>query len=134
MISIQCRKSLFAMVAKNRLSVLAPTEATSSSRHVNYRFLSTPEKVKRLRGLSRKTRIHREKVRWLELKLDKVLAISIVSLDKEMSQDIQKIMDEEESSIHAKLPEDSFQAIFWKHQKESLSKQENRRMVIGGIR
>ncbi len=112
---------MFALVAKAK-HVLSPAETTSTSSHVNYRYLSTPQKVQRLRQLSQKNRQLREKIRRLQRKLDKVYETSSVLLDDETSQDLQDIMDQQDSSVQAKYQEDSFEAIFWRHQKHSLSK------------
>ena len=123
---------MFALVAKTRHS---PTlaEVINCSSRVNYRCLSTPEKVKRLRGLSQKNRELQKKVQRLQLKFDKLLETSSISLDDETSQDFEKIMEEEDHNINTQLPEDSFQAIFWKNQRELLSKKGKEKKETDGI-
>ena len=76
----------------------------------------------RLRQISKKNRELQGNIRQLQLKLDKVLERNNISLDNDTSQDFQSVMEEEDHHINTKFPEDSFQAIFWKHQKESLHK------------
>ncbi len=100
---ISFRKVLFALVAKAKHS-LTPTKASSSSSHVNFRYLSTPEKIERLHQLSKKEGFRI----GYELKLDKALEERNTSLDDDMSHDLQKVMEEEDHNI--KFPEDSFQA------------------------
>ena len=112
---------MFALVSKAKTK--HSVEPSSSSSHVNYRYLSTPEKVERLRQLRRKNRELQDKIHRLQVKLDKALEKKSVSLDDDISQDFQNVMEEEDNNISTKFSEDSFQAIFWKHQKESLSKE-----------
>lgn len=54
--------------------------------------------------------------------LDNRLETESVSVDENLSQDLEKIMNDSTATISAQFPEDSFQAIFWRHQLESLGK------------
>ena len=78
----------------------------------NYRYLSTPEKVDRCKGLSKRNRELKVKIKCLQSKLDKTMEVGSTGLDDETSGDLEKIMEEEDETISSKFPEDSFQAIF----------------------
>lgn len=46
-----------------------------------------------------------------------------IVLDNETSHDLEAIIEERDKSVQSNFPEDSFEAIFWNHQKQSLLKQ-----------
>ena len=118
------------MVTKAKQQARIPTEVSS---RVNYRYLSTPEKVQRLHGLRKKNNQLQHKIRRLQSKLDAMIEVNSTVLDDELSQDVKLVMEENDEMIRDKFPVDSFQYIFWQHQKESLSKKGSKRMESGGI-
>ncbi len=90
--------------------------------HTNYRFLNTPEKDARLRRLHRTNRILKGRVRRLESKLAKTIETESIVVDDETSNDLERIMKEEERNVIKGYPDDSFQAIFGNQQKLALPK------------
>ena len=100
------RKLLFALVSKTK----KPLEVTpiSTSSHVNYRYLTTPEKLQRMRGLRQVNKQLIERNRRLTLKLDMAMETSSTHLDDETSEDLQKIMQEKDGNVSSKFNEDSF--------------------------
>ena len=97
----------------------------SLSDHVNYRYLSTPEKIDRLHQMQRQKKAMAKKISRLKDKIANAVAkADTVSLDEEMSADLCQVMIDEQAAVD-KLPVDSFQRIFWKQQKESMEKHKN---------
>ncbi len=92
------------------------------SNYANHRYLSTPEKMNRLRAFGKKNRLLHKKMRELQKKLDKVLEADSVSINDELSNGLQEVMDDNTHLVSSQFPEDTFQSIFWKHQMESLNK------------
>lgn len=111
------------MIAKAKNTGSPTAEQVGTASHVNFRYLSTPQKMQRLKNLSQDRRNLKQKIWKLQSKLNKAYETSSVELDSETSQDLQAVMDEQDASVQGKFPDDSFEAIFWKHQKESLLKQ-----------
>lgn len=97
------------------------TDVTSASSHTNYRFLSTPEKVSRMHSLRKRNKALMAKVTRMKARLESLIKEKGVILDDSTSEDMQVIMEEEDKTITDKYPEDSFQYIFWRQQKECLS-------------
>ena len=118
------RNSLFSRVSreKSRSSTLDP--CTSKSSHVNYRFLSSPEKVVRMRQLRTENLAMKWKIANLEAKINDIICKEGIELDDETTSDLRQIMMEHDSTI-SKFPEDSFQRIYWKQQKEAFEKHKN---------
>ena len=98
--------------------------------HVNYRFLSTPEKTERLQRMhSELCRTELQKNR-LKLKLNEAVEKDGVVVDPVTHADLQSIMSSHEKNIVETYPEDSFQHIFWKQQQKA-AKLWNARHVSG---
>lgn len=118
------RNSLFSRVSreKSRSSTLDP--CTSKSSHVNYRFLSSPEKVVRMRQLRTENLAMKRKIANLEAKINDIICKEGIEFDDETTSDLRQIMMEHDSII-SKFPEDSFQPIYWKQQKEAVEKHKN---------
>ncbi len=83
--------------------------------------------------MSEENRKLKDIIQRLQQKLDKALESSSTCLDDETSKDFQDIMDEQNNNIEAKFPEDSFQAVFWKHQRELLTMKGKQKMGTDGI-
>lgn len=89
------------------------------SSHTNYRYLSTPEKIERLRGLHQESRSAQKKLHRIQVKVAEYIESRGVTLDAETTVDIQQIMQEHEHHIIRQFPPGSFQSVFWKQQKEA---------------
>lgn len=100
-----------------------PSQIVPSIR-VNYKFLSTPEKIARLRDFQREKCALKRKISRLQVRIASVVNNIGVVLDEQTSSDLHQIMLEEQSTID-KLPEDSFQSVYWKQQKEAAEKHKN---------
>ena len=118
------RSSLFARASREKSRLATPSPCTSKSSHVNYRFLSLPEKVERLRQLRTENLALKRKISNMESKISDIISEEGIELDDETTLDLQQIMTEQESNIN-KLPEDSFRRIYWRQQKEAFTRHKN---------
>ena len=75
-----------------------------------------------MKALQRKNRALELKIKRLQTNLEAKSESESVAIDDETSLDLEKVMIEEEMDIICKFREDSFQAIFWKCQKEALAR------------
>ena len=94
-------------------------DKTAPDSHVNYRFLSTPEKTDRLQRMHSELRANHLMKERLKAKLERVVAEEGITVDRETHADICAIMTSAESQVMEQYPEDSFQYLFWKQQKEA---------------
>ena len=116
------RSNLHSLAARNERQRETQMPSSDIRSHANYRFLSTPEMAVRMQSLHKKKKALSLKVKRLEQKVAKAVEKSSVHLDEVTSSDIESIMNSEERNIEERYPEDSFQYVFWKQQKESLAK------------
>ena len=107
------RHSLRSMRAR---STKPPEEETASSSHINYRYLSTPEKLERMKTLHRTNRAARMKIERLKVKLKNAIDNKGVSLDREVTYDLHQVMEEEEEKAMSDVQPGSFRHIFWQQQ------------------
>ena len=114
------RRSLGIMASRHSLQ--RSTERSALSSHTNFRYLSTPEKVERLRQLHRCNRSAQKKQHRLKANVAEMISRKNIQLDVETTSDLCTIMKQKEECISRMYPEDSFQRVFWQQQKEALSK------------
>ena len=96
------RRTLHVLV--HRRSQEQPQHLSTPSSHANYRYLSTPQKVDRLRQLHHGSRCLQKQLRRREDSIAALIAKEGVTLDVETSQDIGTIMTEENANIASKYP------------------------------
>ena len=113
------RRTLRVMTCRHRRSQEQAQNTSAPSSHTNYRYLSTPEKVDRLRRLHDDSRCLQKKLRRREDRIAALIAREGVSLDAETTDDLSTIMTEQNASIAQKYPPNSFQRVFWEQQKEA---------------
>ena len=98
------------------------TTTSTSHTHTNLRYLSSPEKVARLRELQQKHRLDQKRITRLNEKLAELTAKNGVCLDDAMNGDLEKIVKDEDKHVMEMYPKESFLRLFWQQQKEALSK------------
>ncbi|MCG8622799.1 MAG: hypothetical protein MJE68_12485, partial [Proteobacteria bacterium] len=64
--------------------------------HTNHRYLSSPQKVARIKELQHKNRLSQKKMDRLSKKLEELTTISGVCLDDDMNGDLKEIMKQED--------------------------------------
>ena len=89
------------------------------SSHVNYRYLTSPQKKERLRRLHDHSRSLQKKLSRRQERIAALVAKEGVHLDTETTNDLHLITEEENSFVVKSYPENSFQRIFWNHQREA---------------
>ena len=118
------RYNLHSIASRGKKRAAIPeTPSDNLSSHINYRFLSTPEKVARLHCLRRKNRALSLRIKRLNSKVAAAIETDGVILDGQTSTDIQTIMEDENKLVCSKYPKNSFPFVFWKQQMECSLKQ-----------
>ena len=82
-----------------RVETPSAVEKTAPDSHVNYRFLSTPEKTVRLKRIHSELRYMQLKKERLKTKLEKVVEEEGIVVDSEMHADLRNIMTTNETEI-----------------------------------
>ena len=97
-------------------------ERASPSSHVNHRFLSTPELVSKLEQTQHKLRLTVKQVHRLKTKIAEASEQQGLTVDDEMHQGLQQIMEHESGAILKAFQPDTCQHLFWKQQLETSQK------------
>ena len=108
------RKSLFSLLSRKESR--RDTDSCAPDSHVNYRFLSTPEKITRLQRLHSLQRSTKQQLERLKQKLARAIESDGVVVADSMSHDLQEIMEENTSTVANAFPENSFERLFWEQQ------------------
>lgn len=90
---------------------------SSPKSHTNFRYLRTPERLKRFKTMKARAKAATRKVTSLEV--SKEMSLSGVHLDEELGSDITTIMDECNGYVEQNYPADSFERLFWEEQKKA---------------
>lgn len=111
------------------------SDSTAVSSHTNFRYLNTPEKRRRMSRLkaaiSSKAAEVKRKEREIEHLKDRLREATEqhgIFLEKELENDLQKIMEEKTDEISQKYSPDSFHHIFWNQQLEALKSRDRRQI------
>ncbi len=89
-------------------------ERTSPSSHVNHGFMSTPELVSKLEQTHHKLPLNVKQVQHLKSKIAEASEQKGVTVDEEMHQGLQQIMEHESGAILKAFQPDTFQHIRYK--------------------
>lgn len=125
-----CRKYRSVLRAMQSRQKKCPpsSEKTMTSSHVNYRYLSTPEKIQRMANLRSKVVQQKRKIALLEEKVKNLTESSGVEVDKEMHDDLGNIMEEMTEKVESKFSENSFEHVFWSQQLQAKKVNDYRQM------
>ena len=110
------------LTMSRRASVGKSTEKTATSSHTNYRYLSTPEKHKRMKSLHRESRVVHMRLQRMEVRLRKAIEDKGVCLDTEVTDDLRHVMESEDDRVMRDIEPGSFRHLFWKQQKEAATR------------
>lgn len=119
------RKTLTSMLARKENST---TDRTAPNSHVNYRYLSSPEKVKRiqrLHTLQRQTKLQLER---MKARISQSIEENGIEVDDEVHDHLVSIAQENAENVLATCPEDSFRRIFWEQQRKAASLKNSKSM------
>lgn len=114
---VDYRNNLRAIQAKTK-KLTCPDSRVGTESRVNYRYLHSPEKIKRLQNLKKENKTLSRKVAQLRAQLEKSTECNGVTLEKTLNEDMHSIINSNEIP-HAP---GTFARIFWDQQKESLYK------------
>ena len=100
----------------------SPTRRTSSSSHVNIRWLNSPEKRTRMKDIQRRLVTAERQIEHMKERIQSSIKDHGVVVDNQLSSDLSHIIREQTPKVIEEFPDGSFQRLFWEHQKESLQK------------
>ena len=92
--------------------------------HVNYRYLSTPEKVERMHKLHSAVRVSKRKISDLQERLDRAIQKDGVRLDECTSNGLVSILNKHDQNPSS----ETFSSIFWQQQLIAASTKDKRGM------
>ena len=92
----------------------------SISSSVNYRYLSTPEKIERMHNLHNALRLSKCKISNLQGRLDRIIQTDGVKLDEPTSNGLLSILQNHQRQQTRSL-NDTFTGIFWQQQLKAAS-------------
>lgn len=98
----------------------SPSKYTSTSSHTNFRYLTTPQKRKRMTSLRARVTSAERKVNNLMEKIKDSTDVQGVTVDDYLHRDLSQIMEEHTPSIIEQFPQGSFKRLFWEQQREAL--------------
>ena len=111
------------------------SDSTAVSSHINFRYLRTPERRKRMTRLkaavdSKTAEVNRKtkEIELLKSRLRETTERCGIHVEKELEDDLTKIMEEKTDEILQKYPSDSFHHLFWNQQLEALRVRDKRQI------
>lgn len=91
-------------------------EGIDPDSHVNYRYLDTPAKMKRMKSLHSLVRKQNRQIKGLEGKLQSNIKASGINIGRHLHDELHTLMQQYSKTITEQHEEDSFQSIFWLQQ------------------
>ena len=92
---------------------ISPSRRTDVSSHTNYRYLTTPQKQKRMKNLKHSLDLAKQEIAYLKDRIQASIDKNGVTLDQDLSNDLSDIMEENNEHVAGQFPADSFQRLFW---------------------
>ena len=125
-----CKKYRAVLRAMHsRQSTSTPSsERTAVSSHVNYRYLTTPEKTARMTNLKAEVSQQKKKIESLQQKVKKLTEAEGMEVDDQMHDDLYSIMDEMSGQVEERFSEHSFERVFWNQQLEARKVKDRRQI------
>lgn len=104
------------------------TEKCHPESHTNYRYLSSPEKIARLKNLHDHARLMQQNVNRLNAKIRKLIDDNGTEVDDNLNKVLVEIIEERSPFVAASYEEGSFPRIFWETQQRAASLKDVRSM------
>ena len=98
------------------------------SSHTNFRYLKTPERQQRIRGLRNEIVNRRKELERLKCCVNVATEQHGICIEDALETDIKQIMQEKSNEIRKTYKADSFQCIFWNQQLELLKLKDKRQI------
>ena len=127
----QCRdyrKNMSGLLTRYRNGQTKRLDGSDPQSHTNYRYLSTPEKDKRLQRLHHQHRMSEKKLTRLRAALKQAIEQRAVTVDEGLHQDLQEIIRENYKGVGDAHPPGSFGRLFWENQMRAASVSDARSM------
>ena len=99
-------------------AVSSPSRHTSTNSHTNFRYLTTPQKRKRMTSLRARVTSAERKIDNL-MKIEDSTNVQGITVDDYLHEDLSQIVEEHTPSIE-QFPEGSIKWLFWEQQREAL--------------
>ena len=93
---------------------------TSINSHTNYRFLSTPEKMTRMKRMHSHIRVAQQQISRLNARIEKLIEDRGTVVDDELSEYLTEITEEKSDAIAQSHADGSFAKSFWEQQCKAL--------------
>ena len=113
------RKTLTSMLARKENTTT--TDRTAPDSHVNYRYLTSPEKKERMQRLHTLQRQTKQQLDSMKARISQSVEVSGVTVDEDMHSHLLSIAEENAQNVVASCPKDSFRRVFWEQQKKAAS-------------
>ena len=103
-------------------------DVCAASSHANFRYLNTPEKLERLRNLSRLIHTKDQQLADCKKKLNRIIEANGIGVDETTHKDLLTIMEVNNLKQTGLDSEESFSTIFWQQQLKAAKLQNLRQM------
>ena len=120
------RKTLHSAISRlrNQSNAELPPGAhnsTSPSSHTNLDYLNPQEvKLRVLRTLQGRLKASRQVVSRLQAKVERLAEMQGVDVESSLEEDLITLMNQHENEVTKQCDENSFQALFWRQQRQAL--------------
>ena len=106
----------------------ASRKMKSPSKYQNNRYLSTPDKEKKLKVLQERALAAESEVRRLKLKIEESMLRHGVEVDEGLHRDLSNIMEASKDTVSKEFPQGSFRRLFWDEQLKIARLKDSRQM------
>ena len=106
----------------------SPSVRQSPSSRTNVRFLKTPERLKRYKGLRSRLDNKIKENKRLRAKIKDMINKQGNRIDHEISADLHTIMNEMTDKVYNDNPPGSFRRLFWEEQMKALQQKDKRQI------
>ena len=120
------RNTLRAMYS--RWTKRSKNDLSDTSSHSNERYLSTPEKVNKLKNLKTRVRAAERANDKLRARIKKLTTEHGENIDPTLQEDLLSVMGENNKKIKSTYPENSFARVFWEQQLQAASVKDKRQV------
>ena len=103
------------------------TKSCDPSSHTNYRYLSTPEKLERIKNLHEVVHSKERQIQALHKKIDQVIQEEGIKVDSALHNDLVTVM-KRHSQSDENTTDSKFKDIFWQQQLRAASLKDSRSM------
>ena len=115
------RQTLNRMVYRNLHNIGKDPDKTDCQSHTNYRFLTSPEKIQRMKALHSQARSAKRHISRVHDRIGILIDQRSVEVEDDLSRHLKGITEQYSSTIAESHPEGSFARSFWDSHIKALS-------------